>query len=173
MRAREAGIIGGGITVGLVVVLAGFVAVGQALAIDDQQGSPLDVAPLVVGTAPAAAPLAVPLVEQEEPAPTADPEVVAVEAVTAPEPRRAVPAPPSSGGAQPAAPVAPPAVEAPPPAAPAPPAEPERPSKADLKRWIENRSSDEALAWAKAHGWTEEHIRAALHEYGRHFEGRQ
>lgn len=167
MRAREAGIFGGGITVGVVVVLASFVTVGQALAIEDQQGSPLDVAPLVVGTTPAAAPLAVPPSTQDEPTQHAEPEAVTVEAVTAPEPRSAVPAPPPTGFAPPAQP---PAAEVPP---PAPPTEPERPSKADLKRWIENRSIDEALAWAKAHGWTEEHIRAALREYAHHFEGRR
>lgn len=169
MRAREAGIIGGGVTVALVAVLASFVTVGQALAIEDQQGSPLDLAPVVVGTAPPIAPLAVP-VPEHAPAQPAEPEPIVVEAVTAPEPRSAVPGLPAADAAQQVPPAAPPAVQAP---QPAPPAEPQRPSKADLKRWIENRSIDEARAWASAHGWTEEHIRAALREYAHHFEGRQ
>lgn len=35
----------------------------------------------------------------------------------------------------------------------------------DVKRWLETGAYDEALAWAKAHGWTEQNIRDAMNQY--------
>ena len=124
VRARKAGMIGGGIAVALAVALGGTFAVTQALAIDDEAGSAIDVSPLVVGTSPDHPPLvALAKDTRDEHAAAPVTEVVAppaVEVVTAPEPRRAPPvvAPP------PAQPVAPPVVQAPPPERPAPPQRP-------------------------------------------------
>ncbi len=166
-RARKAGMIGGGIAVALAVALGGTFAVTQALAIDDEAGSAIDVSPLVVGTSPDHPPLvALAKDTRDEHAAAPVTEVVAppaVEVVTAPEPRRAPPvvAPP------PAQPVAPPVVQAPPPERPA---QPQRPSASDVKRWLETGAIDEALAWAKAHGWTEESLRGAMREYAPNYE---
>ena len=140
VRARKAGMIGGGIAVAFAVALGGTFAVTQALALAKDTRDEHAVAPSTEVVAPPA-----------------------VEVVTAPEPRRAPPvvAPP------PAQPVAPPVVQAPPPERPA---QPQRPSPSDVKRWLETGAIDEALAWAKAHGWTEESLRGAMREYAPNYE---
>lgn len=171
MQARKAGIIGGTLAVALACALGGTFAVTQALAIGDEAGNAIDVSPLVVGASASHPQLVTMLQEQVEPEVVEEIVEVAAppafEVVTAPEPRRATSAVPPVV-VTPPAPPAPPAQVAPP-AAPAPtperPAGPQRPSASDVKRWLETGAYDEAFAWAKAHGWSDQNIRDVMREY--------
>ena len=170
MDGRRVGLIGGGLAFAVVAALAGTFTVTHALTIEDERGTAVNVPPVVVSIAKVQGPTATPTPAPSQApveVPAAPVEAPPVEVVTAPRPKAVTPP-------APVAPVAPVQAPAPvPPAAPqvpnpvVPPVDsprPEWPSDGGHK-WSKFASIEEAAAWAKQQGWSEQRVRNWLHDY--------